>query len=32
MSSRVCEYCYEYFNSSNEIVTHYQTAHKEEEE
>ena len=32
MSARVCEYCYQYFNSSSEIVSHYQAIHKEEED
>jgi len=31
MSTRVCEYCFDYFATSSEIVAHYQTAHKEEE-
>ena len=31
MSARICEYCYDYFNSSSDIVAHYQLAHKEEE-
>ena len=32
MSTRVCEYCFHYFATSSDIVAHYQTAHKEEEE
>lgn len=31
MSARVCEYCYEQFNSSSDIVAHYAKDHKEEE-
>jgi hypothetical protein len=32
MSTRVCEYCFDYFATSSDIVAHYKTAHKEEEE
>lgn len=31
MSTRVCEYCFKYFATSFEIVTHYKEEHKEEE-
>ena len=31
MSTRVCEYCYEYFSTSSDIVAHYKKDHKEEE-
>lgn len=31
MTARVCEYCLDYFNTSSEIVAHYQNSHKEEE-
>jgi hypothetical protein len=30
--ARVCEYCFDYFATSSDIVAHYKTAHKEEEE
>jgi hypothetical protein len=32
MSTRVCEYCFDYFATSNEIVAHYKAQHKEDEE
>ena len=31
MSTRVCEYCFDYFATSSEIVAHYKKAHDEEE-
>lgn len=30
MSTRVCEYCFEYFATSSDIVAHYKKAHDEE--
>jgi hypothetical protein len=30
MATRVCEYCYKYFNSASEIVAHYAKDHKED--
>lgn len=30
MSTRVCEYCFEYFATSSQIVAHYKT-HEEKE-
>ncbi len=32
MSTRVCEYCFDYFATSNDIVAHYQIAHREDGE
>jgi len=32
MSTRVCEYCFDYFATSSDIVAHYQTAHREDGE
>ena len=32
MSTRVCEYCFDHFATSSEIVVHYKAAHEEEEE
>jgi hypothetical protein len=31
MSTRVCEYCLDFFATSSEIVAHYKAQHKEEE-
>jgi hypothetical protein len=31
MGARVCEYCFDYFNSSSEIVAHYKSIHNEGE-
>jgi hypothetical protein len=32
MSTRVCEYCFDYFATSSEIVAHYKAQHKEGKE
>jgi hypothetical protein len=32
MSTRVCEYCFEPFATSSEIVAHYKKAHREDEQ
>lgn len=32
MATRVCEYCYEYFATSSEIIAHYRKVHGEDEE
>ena len=29
MTTRVCEYCFEYFATSSEILAHYRKAHTE---
>ena len=32
MSTRVCEYCLDYFATSSEIVAHYQATHERGDE
>ena len=32
MTTRTCEYCYDLFATSSEIIRHYQTSHYEEED
>lgn len=32
MSTRVCEFCFEYFATSSEIVAHYQAQHADDDE
>ena len=32
MSTRVCEYCFDFFATYSEIVAHYQAEHREDEE
>jgi len=31
MATRVCEYCFDHFATSSEIVAHYKAQHNEEE-
>ena len=31
MTARVCEYCFNYFATSSDLIAHYQADHREEE-